>query len=110
MSVADEELTPRRPEPRQSGQRLTWLGHSTVLLELEGVSLLTDPVGRGRVFHLRRVGEALRFDPRLVDAVLISHVHYDHLDLPSLSRSGAPRSSSFRAAPAPGCGDVASAT
>ena len=84
MSVADEELTPRRPEPRQSCQRLTWLGHSTVLLELGGVRLLTDPVGRGRVFHLRRVGEALRFDPRLVDAVLISHVHYDHLDVPSL--------------------------
>jgi len=84
MSVADKELTPRQPEPRQSGQRLTWLGHSTVLLELEGVRLLTDPVGRGRLFHLRRVGEALRFDPRVVDAVLISHVHYDHLDLPSL--------------------------
>ena len=84
MSVADEELTPRRPEPRACGQRLTWLGHSTVLLELGGVRLLTDPVGRARVFHLRRVGEALRFDPGLVDAVLISHVHYDHLDLPSL--------------------------
>jgi Predicted Zn-dependent hydrolases of the beta-lactamase fold len=58
VSVADEELTPRRPE-RGTRQRLTWLGHSTVLLELEGVRLLTDPVGRGRVFHLRRVGEAL---------------------------------------------------
>jgi L-ascorbate metabolism protein UlaG (beta-lactamase superfamily) len=83
VSVADEELTPRRPD-RETRQRLTWLGHSTVLLELEGVRLLTDPVGRGRVFHLRRVGEALRFDPRFVDAVLISHVHYDHLDVPSL--------------------------
>ena len=72
-----------RPE-RETRQRLTWLGHSTVLLELDGVRLLTDPVGRGRMFHLRRVGEALRFDPRVVDAVLISHVHYDHLDLPSL--------------------------
>jgi L-ascorbate metabolism protein UlaG (beta-lactamase superfamily) len=83
VSVADEELTPRRPE-HETRERLTWLGHSTVLLELEGVRLLTDPVGRGRVFHLRRVGDALRFDPRLVDAVLISHVHYDHLDVPSL--------------------------
>jgi len=83
VSVADEELTPSRSE-RETRQRLTWLGHSTVLLELDGARLLTDPVGRGRVFHLRRVGAALRFDPSLVDAVLISHVHYDHLDIPSL--------------------------
>jgi L-ascorbate metabolism protein UlaG (beta-lactamase superfamily) len=83
VSVAEEELTPSRPE-RETRRRLTWLGHSTVLLDLEGVRLLTDPIGRGRVFHLRRVGAALRFDPSHVDAVLISHVHYDHLDIPSL--------------------------
>lgn len=65
-------------------QRLTWLGHSTVLLEVDGLRLLTDPVARSRVFHLWRVGEALRLDPQDFDAVLISHVHHDHLDLPSL--------------------------
>jgi L-ascorbate metabolism protein UlaG (beta-lactamase superfamily) len=70
------------------GAQLTWLGHSTVLIDLDGVRVLTDPVFRQRVAHLRRAG---RFDSdalREVDAVLISHVHYDHLDLPSLERLG----------------------
>ena len=64
---------------------MTWGGHSTVLVELDGVRLLTDPVLRPRVAHLRRHGEPP--SPALterLDAVLISHVHYDHLDLPSL--------------------------
>ena len=68
---------------------ITWIGHSTVLLEIDGVRLLTDPVLRSRVAHLRRVGpfdnvEALRG----VDAVLVSHLHHDHLDLPSLRHLG----------------------
>lgn len=81
MSVLDNELveTERR-------QRLSWLGHSTVLFELDGVRLLTDPVVRPRVLHLRRVGVAPRLDALSVDAVLISHVHYDHLDLSTLRR------------------------
>lgn len=67
-------------------RRITWLGHATVLLEVGGARLLTDPVLRGRVAHLRRQapqpGAALTVDP--VDAVLISHAHHDHLDRPSL--------------------------
>jgi L-ascorbate metabolism protein UlaG (beta-lactamase superfamily) len=65
--------------------RITWVGHSTVLLELGGVRLATDPVLRSRVAHLRRVSPPAAELPAL-DAVLISHVHYDHLDLPSLRR------------------------
>jgi L-ascorbate metabolism protein UlaG (beta-lactamase superfamily) len=62
---------------------LTWLGHSTVLVELGGERLLTDPALRGRVFHLRRHGDAPGpLEP--IDAVLLSHLHFDHLDLPSL--------------------------
>lgn len=63
--------------------RLTWLGHATVLVELGGVRLLTDPVLRGRVAHLRRHAPPVPA-PRDVDAVLLSHAHRDHLDLPTL--------------------------
>jgi len=63
--------------------RVTWIGHSTVLIELGGLRLLTDPLLRSRVFHLRRQGPSPP-RPESIDAVLISHLHYDHLDLPSL--------------------------
>lgn len=69
--------------------RVTWGGHSTVLLELDGMRLLTDPVLRRRVLHLTRQvslpGPALLQNP---DAILISHQHHDHLDLLSLKRYG----------------------
>jgi L-ascorbate metabolism protein UlaG (beta-lactamase superfamily) len=68
-----------------SPNRITWLGHATVLLELSGVRLITDPVLRPRVLHLRRQGPAPEV-PGQLDAVLLSHLHYDHLDLPSLRR------------------------
>jgi L-ascorbate metabolism protein UlaG (beta-lactamase superfamily) len=64
-------------------ERLTWLGHSTVLIETAGTRLLTDPVLRRSVGHLRRRG-ALPRVPDRVDAVLVSHLHHDHLDLPSI--------------------------
>ncbi|MGN6187761.1 MAG: MBL fold metallo-hydrolase [Conexibacter sp.] len=67
-------------------RRITWLGHATVLLEVGGARLLTDPLLRGRVAHLvrqaPRVGARIAVEP--VDAVLISHEHHDHLDRPSL--------------------------
>jgi L-ascorbate metabolism protein UlaG (beta-lactamase superfamily) len=84
VSVADEKQTQRRPE-HTARQRVTWLGHSTVLIEADGVRFLTDPVRRARVLHLRRVAESVWLDERNVDAVLISHLHYDHLDFASLS-------------------------
>jgi L-ascorbate metabolism protein UlaG (beta-lactamase superfamily) len=58
-----------------------------VLLELGGVRLLTDPVLRRRVVHLRRHGPVPE-PPGGLDAVLVSHLHYDHVDLPSLRLLG----------------------
>jgi L-ascorbate metabolism protein UlaG (beta-lactamase superfamily) len=68
--------------------RITWLGHSTVLVELDGVGLLTDPLLRPRVLHLRRTGPVNWEALRAVSAVVVSHGHYDHLDLPSLRLLG----------------------
>ena len=61
-----------------------WLGHSTVLLDLDGARVLTDPLLRRRVAHLRRSSPTPT--NTAVDAVLISHGHHDHLDLPSLRK------------------------
>ncbi|MDH5244161.1 MAG: MBL fold metallo-hydrolase, partial [Chloroflexota bacterium] len=62
-----------------------FIGHSALVIELDGIRLLTDPVTRARVGPLRRV-EAVPDRHRLagMDAVLISHLHWDHLDVPSL--------------------------
>jgi len=68
---------------------LTWIGHSTVLLELDGARLITDPILRRRVAHLRRTAEQpYEPDAGALDAVLVSHLHYDHLDIASLRRLG----------------------
>ena len=73
--------------PEQHDLRVTWLGHSTVLLELQGQRIITDPFLRDRLGPLRRAGplpdiEAL--GP--IDVVLISHAHPDHFDRRSLRR------------------------
>jgi len=65
--------------------RITYVGHATTLIELDGVALLTDPLLRGRFGHVRRIVPAPAALPA-VDAVLISHAHRDHLDMPSLRR------------------------
>ena len=69
-----------------SADRIVFLGHATLLLELDGVRLLTDPLLRGRVAapappRLRWSHASVTAGP---DAVLISHLHHDHLDLASL--------------------------
>lgn len=67
--------------------RVTYVGHATTLIELDGVRLLTDPILRSRVGPLRRQGPPP--PAGLTDelgAVLVSHLHHDHADLPSLRR------------------------
>jgi L-ascorbate metabolism protein UlaG (beta-lactamase superfamily) len=68
--------------------RVRWLGHSTVLIELDGVVALTDPLLRKQVLHLRRSAPLDAEEAAEADVVLLSHLHYDHLDLPSLARLG----------------------
>jgi L-ascorbate metabolism protein UlaG (beta-lactamase superfamily) len=68
--------------------RIEYVGHATVLVDLDGVRLLTDPLLRNRVAHLRRSAPVSSRTGRGVDAVLVSHAHYDHLDLPSLEKLG----------------------
>lgn len=76
-----------------NGLDLTWLGHSSVLLEIDGKRVLTDPVFGPRASPLSWVGPK-RFHPVPVepeklpplDLIIISHDHYDHLDFPTVSR------------------------
>ncbi|HET9197740.1 MAG TPA: MBL fold metallo-hydrolase [Solirubrobacterales bacterium] len=68
---------------------VTYVGHATVLVELDGTRLLTDPVLRPRIGPLVRHGPLP--PPHVtagIDAVLISHLHHDHADLASLRRLG----------------------
>jgi L-ascorbate metabolism protein UlaG (beta-lactamase superfamily) len=68
--------------------RIEYVGHATVFVDLDGVRLLTDPLLRNRVAHLRRSTPVAARALRGIDAVLISHAHYDHLDVPSLEKLG----------------------
>ena len=67
------------------GDGITFVGHSTTLIEMDGVRLLTDPVLTERIGYIHRIVPAPPRCPT-VDAVLISHAHHDHLDLRSLRR------------------------
>jgi L-ascorbate metabolism protein UlaG (beta-lactamase superfamily) len=77
--------------PAETGLRATWLGHSTVLLEVDGLRVLTDPVWGERASPFGFAGPR-RFQPVPVpiasipplDAVIVSHDHYDHLDYPTI--------------------------
>src|SRR3974390_1289494 len=76
--------SPAGPRGPELG-RLTFLGHSTLLLEVDDLRILTDPLLRDGVGPVRRQTRAIL--PELferLDAVFISHGHHDHLDLPSL--------------------------
>jgi L-ascorbate metabolism protein UlaG (beta-lactamase superfamily) len=82
-----------RPPGEGEGIRLTWLGHASWLVQTAGISLLIDPVLSERISGIirRNVPPGVPVDrlPR-IDACLVTHNHYDHLDLPTLRRVGAP--------------------
>jgi L-ascorbate metabolism protein UlaG (beta-lactamase superfamily) len=76
--------------PEEIGARLTYVGHATVLIELGDSRLVTDPLLRDRLLGVLRRHRGLdRSRLERVDAVLLSHLHPDHLDLPSLRALGA---------------------
>lgn len=66
---------------------ITWLGHATVVLDIDGTRLLTDPVLGDRIGPLVRVAPSVRLGPSdALDGVLLSHLHADHADVNSLRR------------------------
>lgn len=100
-----EERTPRRPpgpfrtdarlyaSPPQSGLRVTWLGHSSTLVEIDGTRVLVDPVWEQRAAPFEWAGPKRFFAPPLaleelppIDVVLQSHDHYDHLGARTVAR------------------------
>lgn len=73
--------------PPETGLRVTWLGHSSLLIEIDGKRILTDPVWSNRASFLTFIGPKRFFEPPMalrdlpaLDAVIISHDHFDHLD------------------------------
>jgi L-ascorbate metabolism protein UlaG (beta-lactamase superfamily) len=93
---AFEDVPPAPPPPRRVGRgelRVTFVNHATVLIQMDGVNILTDPIWgevAGPVPYLARARHrppGLRFeDLPPIDVVLISHDHYDHMDIPTLRR------------------------
>ena len=88
---------PDRPGPQiwatppVTGLRVTWLGHSTTLVEVDGLRVLTDPVWSDQVGPMAGVGPRRFFPPPIaladlpaIDVVVISHDHFDHLDMATM--------------------------
>ena len=99
------ETTPKKPlgpfrtdarlfaAPPASGLRVTWMGHSTTLIEIDGVRVLVDPVWDERAAPMTWAGPKRFFAPPLpleelprVDVVLLSHDHYDHLGAHTITK------------------------
>jgi L-ascorbate metabolism protein UlaG (beta-lactamase superfamily) len=87
-AIATQTLDPKSLRtPPKTGLRITWLGHSTNLIELDGTRVLTDPSWSERSSPIAFLGPKRWFAPPIalgalpkIDAVVISHNHYDHLD------------------------------
>ncbi|MGH8242470.1 MAG: MBL fold metallo-hydrolase [Steroidobacteraceae bacterium] len=74
-----------------TGLRLTWFGHSSTLVQIDGINMLTDPFWSRRASPIPGVGPERWYAPPIelanlprIDAVVVSHDHYDHLDAPTI--------------------------
>jgi L-ascorbate metabolism protein UlaG (beta-lactamase superfamily) len=91
------DVTPTKPPARIEGERMvaTWIGHATVLVQTQGLNILADPIwsrtaGPLGVGPARVAAPGVRFeDLPKIDLVLVSHDHYDHMDLATLKRLAA---------------------
>jgi L-ascorbate metabolism protein UlaG (beta-lactamase superfamily) len=90
---ASVPIVPVRPEGRVDGLRITMVGHASLLIQAAGCNILTDPVWSKRASPFRRVGPKRVTAPGIafddlppIDVVLLSHGHYDHLDVATLQR------------------------
>jgi len=87
-------VTPAKPPARVDGERMlaTWIGHATVLVQTQGLNILTDPVwsksaGPFGIGPTRVAEPGIRFaDLPKIDLILVSHDHYDHMDLATLKK------------------------
>jgi N-acyl-phosphatidylethanolamine-hydrolysing phospholipase D len=80
-----------RENARHSVPTVTWIGHATLLVQMEHVTFLTDPIWSDRPSPVPFLGPRRYVEPGLeiddlpnIDFVIVSHNHYDHLDLPTL--------------------------
>jgi N-acyl-phosphatidylethanolamine-hydrolysing phospholipase D len=91
LPVSDLNISEVQEPPTDDRLRVTWLGHASVLVQMAGLSILTDPVftdrcGPAGLRHLPGVPRRYTRCPctvqqlPVIDAVVISHSHYDHLD------------------------------
>jgi len=97
-----DDVTMNKPAGQVDGLRITLVNHSTVLIQQKGCNILTDPVWGERVSPLSWIGPRRRRKPGVlwedlprIDIVLLSHNHYDHLELASLRRLAARGDSTF---------------
>jgi L-ascorbate metabolism protein UlaG (beta-lactamase superfamily) len=84
-----------KPPARVEGKalRVTWVGHATLLVQTAGLNVLTDPIWSDRATPVSGVGPRRQHPPGLrfedlpsIDAVLVSHNHYDHMDIATLAQ------------------------
>jgi L-ascorbate metabolism protein UlaG (beta-lactamase superfamily) len=93
--AAPSPFAPAKPQARMTGEglRVTMVGHASMLIQVSGLNILTDPVWSPRVSPFSFVGPKRVVSPGIrfedlppIDLVLVSHNHYDHLDLATLAR------------------------